>query len=1308
MKKIFTLFVALIALTFCAKAQVTIILEAHDVWQDGSGYQLLLDADHNTYGTVIPATGPLTTSGDAPASVYAEFEYKVPVNADGSLTTTNIVMDGTATITIPAGIYDFCITNPTPGDKVWIAGDGIDPTRGDDYEFLDGRTYHFLIARNGDYDGCTMTVTFNPTEPTISATPSTVNFGNVTLGTTADRTVTVTNYLLTAAVTATTTAPFAISTDGNNFGTTATIPQTGGTLHVRYTPTATGTDNGNITLASTGANNVTVTLTGSGLDCSNITIPFTEGFESSIDCWTMVSVDPANDAEFGVFASPSAYEGNNNFQFSSYSSASDYNQYLITPQLTLNANENYLFKFYYKGYNANENFRVMYSTTNNTPSSFTELANYTNVATTWTEAIHQLPAGTKYVAINYYGNYQYYLYVDNISVVTASPNMTLSTHAVDLGYAPAGVASNSQAVTMTTINVNEPFTLTTAAPFEISLDGNSFATTQTIPASTDMVNNSTFYVRFAPTTVGNFSQELYVTSTNFSDTITLVGEAIDCNTTLPYATNFDNEGQNLCWSIVDANNDGRTFNFNLTDSCAYYQYSSSNVADDWLISPVFTLTGAQYCYLDYSAYSSSYSEKFQVFAIDANNNNTALTGVIETNNTAYQTQVIDLTSLTGSYRIGIHCISEADMFYLRIRNFNVNNNVPAASLTVTPDALDFGTIPAGNTSMAKMVVMNTINVNEAITLTVSAPYEISLDGANFAATQTIPANAALVVNDSVYVRFVPTAAGTFSQSIAISSASQNATIALNGAAVDCAGEAITTFPFLNDFNTGFPVCWGYNDPDNFFTANVDEAGTDKAVGFQGLDMLVTPEITSNSPMAVMFGYRGYLGNNLEGMDPTTFRVGYSTTNSDAASFTWFETVNVNDYPADGTIFFDYINTIPANTKYVAIDVTYLASLATLFGTYDDVVYIDNFRLVTDGDIYVTPESMNFGSAIAGTATAPKTATISTALLTSDINVTAPANFEVSANGGTYAATATIPQAGGTLYVRYNPAAPGNHSGNVTLTSGTITKNIAVSGSAIDCSQPKTLPFSEDFENGMPACWRILDQDGDGYSWESSFEPVSYYPSDVDLSGSGNNGSDGFVLSGSYSNVNGVLYPDNWLITPALVIPSNGAKLTWYVTAADANYAEEYYEVMLSTSLDPSSFTSVFNETLQSNEWEQRSVNISGNYAGQNVYVAFRNYNTSDIFLMKIDDINVTAGVGVENHETNVSIYPNPANNVLNINANENINRVEVFNIMGQMVGSYDANDTYTQINTTTFANGVYTVKVETENGTMTQKFTVAR
>ena len=283
----------------------------------------------------------------------------------------------------------------------------------------------------------------------------------------------------------------------------------------------------------------------------------------------------------------------------------------------------------------------------------------------------------------------------------------------------------------------------------------------------------------------------------------------------------------------------------------------------------------------------------------------------------------------------------------------------------------------------------------------------------------------------------------------------------------------------------------------------------------------------------------------------------------------------------------------------------------------------------------------------------------------------------------------------------------NHNGTINVTSGSTTKTITVFGSAVDCSNPRTLPFSEDFESGMPACWTILDQDGDGITWEDSYNPVSYY-SGVDLSGSGYGDSDGFVLSGSYSNVSGVLYPDNWLITPALVIPSNGAKLTWYVAAIDANYAAEYYDVMLSTSLNPSTFTSVFNETLQSDQWEQRSVNINGDYAGQNVYVAFRNHNTEDIFLMKIDDISVTPGTGVENHEMITNIYPNPANNVLNINANANINRVEVYNMMGQMVANYNVNEMSTQINTTAFANGVYTVKIATENGITTKKFTVAR
>lgn len=1040
MKKIFTLFVAFLALTFCAKAQVTIILEAHDVWQDGSGYQLLLDADHNTFGTVIPATGPLSDGGDVAASVYAEFEYTVPVGADGSLTTQNIVYDGTATITIPAGTYDFCITNPTPNDRMWIAGGGIDPTRADDYVFENGNIYHFQMTRDGNNDACQLTISVNPTSPTIAPSPTAVNFGNVLLGNSATSNVTVNNYLLTAPVTATTTAPFEISTDGTTFATTATIPTTGGTLTIRYTPTTAGVSNGTVTLSSTGATDATITLTGAGLDCSNITIPFTEGFESTIDCWSMVSADPANDDLFGIYADASAYEGDYDFRFSSYSTATDYNQYLISPELTLTGNDAYVLSFFYKGYNSSENFRVLYSTTNNSLSSFTQLADFTNVATTWTQVSLELPAGTKYFAIDYYGNYQFYLYVDNISVGNATPSIALNLDAIDFGTEPMGTISDVEEVELTAISITTPITLSVAAPFEVSIDSINFAATATIPASNTAVANSTFYVRFAPTAVGTFTQNLTVTDGTLSETVALTGNAVDCSggiASLPYSFGF----------------------------------------------------------------------------------------------------------------------------------------------------------------------------NDAI-----AP----------------------------------------------------------------------------------PLCWtvGY-DPTYFFAAGTGVEG-DYAIGIAAVDMLITPEIHTTNAMLVSFQYINYFGTGAT--EPTYFHVGYSTTDNNPNSFTW-----QSDNLCAVDEFADFTTVVPAGTKYLAIGVSELGT-GLYYGMFeeDDVFYIDNLSLteLAQPTMIVAPESMSFGSIMYGTPSNELPASVVGALLANDITVNAPANFEVSTNGISFASTATLPADGGLFYVRYNPSTPGNHSGNITLTSGTNSETIYVSGNAVDCSAPVAIPFIEEFEAELSGCWTILDEDGDGLSWMS----VGMNPYE----------GEGCISSASYDQDLGALTPDNWLISPALAIPSQGATLSFYVNAQDASWANEHYGVYVSTTgIAPNNFTLLYEEDLDENggprvqgEWKEKLVNLP--YGGQNIHIAIRHFDCTDMFWMNLDNFSVTPGTGIENHGLNTKIYPNPVKDVLYINATANINRVEVYNMMGQMVGSYNANDVNTQINTNSFANGVYTVKIETENGTTTKKFTVAR
>ena len=126
-----------------------VILNADDVWGDGTGYQMLLDANADTYGSIIPESGGLTSGGDVSASVYGEFEYKIPTNADGALTTTNMLCGSSASILIPAGTYDWCITNPTPGDRVWIAStNGNVNGRQDDYEFEAGKVYEFHVSHD--------------------------------------------------------------------------------------------------------------------------------------------------------------------------------------------------------------------------------------------------------------------------------------------------------------------------------------------------------------------------------------------------------------------------------------------------------------------------------------------------------------------------------------------------------------------------------------------------------------------------------------------------------------------------------------------------------------------------------------------------------------------------------------------------------------------------------------------------------------------------------------------------------------------------------------------------------------------------------------------------------------------------------------------------------------------------------------------------------------------------------------------------------------------------------------------------------
>jgi len=130
--------------------------------------------------------------------------------------------------------------------------------------------------------------------------------------------------------------------------------------------------------------------------------------------WTVIIPDAGNPNDVERNAD-TAYDGIYNARFSSYSSATDYTQYLVTKQFYVDPLDDNL-TFWHACYNTyGEDVSYGVSTQNTDPSlvTFGTLNTYTNTA--WTQEVINLGAevGTNvYVWIKYTSNYMYYWYTD--------------------------------------------------------------------------------------------------------------------------------------------------------------------------------------------------------------------------------------------------------------------------------------------------------------------------------------------------------------------------------------------------------------------------------------------------------------------------------------------------------------------------------------------------------------------------------------------------------------------------------------------------------------------------------------------------------------------------------------------------------------------------------------------------------------------------------------------------------------------------------------------------------------------------------
>lgn len=234
-------------------------------------------------------------------------------------------------------------------------------------------------------------------------------------------------------------------------------------------------------------------------------------------------------------------------------------------------------------------------------------------------------------------------------------------------------------------------------------------------------------------------------------------------------------------------------------------------------------------------------------------------------------------------------------------------------------------------------------------------------------------------------------------------------------------------------------------------------------------------------------------------------------------------------------------------------------------------------------------------------------------------------------------------------------------------------------------------------------WTALDLDNDTYSWEI-----------VDLTGAGTaiDAQAEVALSQSWDQTAGALTPDNWLISPVMDLTTyTAASMTFSagsIEDAGSTFAAEYYSVYIVTAADAGALITalataspVYSETIpDGGQLYTHTVDMTSFAGMNNVYVAFRHYNVTDMNALVLDDIVISGTNGIQENSFGAQVYPNPTSAELNIKTDINASNVSIIGMDGKVISTQAVNATSTTVDVSDLVAGVYFYEILAENGSV--------
>lgn len=449
------------------------------------------------------------------------------------------------------------------------------------------------------------------------------------------------------------------------------------------------------------------------------------------------------------------------------------------------------------------------------------------------------------------------------------------------------------------------------------------------------------------------------------------------------------------------------------------------------------------------------------------------------------------------------------------------------------------------------------------------------------------------------------------------------------------------------------------------------------------DYLVTPAISVQNGVSNILSF---WGRSRDPLYPEVISVELSTTNATAGAFT---TVLIPEVaPQSGASFFNFTYDLSAyegQTVYIAFHST---TTDMFFFDLDLVEVLGTTPCVAPSGLTVvdpapTTSTFNFGwTAVSGSpegyeveyGLADFTQGEGTTIMTTDTQV----GLTDLASGTDYE-----------FYIRTN-CGDGNYSdwaGPYAFTS---------------VFAPADLPYAYGFETDNRNGWTRLNAVTNGGAW-------GYYEGDEDFPA-----YEGTIFA---ATIGAAVASDSWLFSrPVNLVANDEVTLTFWLkklildTAGSGNVNNLTVTYGTDrTAAAQSNVVGTFNDFAEL-DYALQTVMFTPSASGV-YYIGF--HYTSPVHTndsqggLALDSVNITSVLGTEEVAvSNLSVYPNPVSNVINIaNAAESpVNAVSVVDLNGRTVKTVKFDGVAeAQINVSDLASGVYLVTIETAKGNLTTK-----